>query len=148
MKKLITFTLAATLTITVGLANSTKPYSISSPVAKPTSASLITLAAVSSENQLLNAKLVALETESAELQSQISYQQMMAKMLTSLSVLENDEAIQEVRANVQYVSTMTNVLLAIQSISNLEQQQELKAQIEFQKIMQVVLTKLNSSFAR
>jgi hypothetical protein len=145
MKKLLTFTLAATLSIGFAFAHSTKPATVSTPASKssvPTS--LATLAEVARENQQLREMLLALETESAELKSQIGYQQMMTKMFTSLNAQQHEDVLEEVKATISYVSTMTNVLLALQSNNNQEQLAEIKAQAEYQKTMSKALASLNA----
>jgi len=142
MKKLLTFTLAAALSIGFAFANSTKPSTISTPTTKSIPTSLATLSEVARENQQLRAALLALETESAELKSQISYQQIMARMLTNLNTKQYNDVLEEANAAISYVTTMTNVLLALQSNSNNEQQAEIKAQAEYQKTMSIALASI------
>lgn len=142
MKKFLTFTLAATLSIGFALANSTKPASLSAPASKSAAVSLPTISQLASENQQLREALAVLQSESEELKSQISYQQLMAGLMTKINKLDQEHANDEATATISYLSAMTQVMLFLQSSDNREQQAELIAQKDYQKTMRQALAGL------
>jgi hypothetical protein len=148
MKKLLTFTLVAALSIGSAFANSTKPSTLSTPASKSVPVKLATLSQVASENQQLRAALLALETESQELKSQLSYQQMMANLITTLNKKQQEDFVEESNATLSYITTMNNLLLSLQFESNLEQQAELKAQLDYQKTMTALAARLKVNGAK
>jgi hypothetical protein len=145
MKKLLTFTLATTLSIGFAFANNSKPANVSTPNSSLSATSLATLLEVARENQQLREALLALENESAELKSQLSYQQMMGNMLTTLRTKENKEALAETQATIQYVTTMTQVMQALQAKNTEEQVAELKALAEYEKTMAAIMSHLKAT---
>lgn len=148
MKKLLTYTLAATLSIGFAFANSTKPATVTTPVSKSIPTSLATLSKVARENQELREALLVLENEAAELKSQLGYQQLMANLMTNLRTKENKEALEEAQAGMQYISTMTTLMQVLQAKNNQEELAELKARADYEKTMTATLAHLKAVSAK
>lgn len=147
MKK--TLTLAALFTLSVAFV-AARPTAVPATPAHSTAASLATrISAVARENEELKSLVTSLESEVAELQSDLAYRQMMSKMLLQLRQEDAEQQAAEQAAEAasddSYRQLMTQVLLQARQRREAEAEAEASAQTNYETMMQQMLQKIKAT---